>query len=37
MPYTMVRDLLLIHSIVKEMESKEMEKAKVNGNGRRFE
>jgi len=29
MPYSMVRDLLLLHSITKEMEKKEMEKAKV--------
>lgn len=36
MPYTMVRDLLLIHAIVKEEESKEMEKAKVNNNGGRL-
>ena len=32
MPYTMVRDLLLIHSISKEMEAKAMEK-KVKGHG----
>ena len=29
MPYSMVRDLLVLHSITKEMEKKEMEKAKV--------
>lgn len=32
MPYTQVRDLLLIHSISKEMEMKAMEK-KVNKHG----
>lgn len=36
MPYSMVRDLLLIHSITKEMEMKEIDKAKVNSNGRKF-
>jgi len=34
MPYSMVRDLLLIHGIVKETEAKEMERAKGKQNGR---
>jgi len=31
MPFSMVRDLLLIYSIQKEEEAKQMEKVKSNG------